>query len=76
MNKQTAESNLIDFIGRDEEIKILTNVLTSEYKFEEESYVLSLNAKFGDGKTTFLTQWEKYLKDNDYRSKTGFVTPS
>ena len=40
----------------------LTKVVTTFYPFYSEAFVLSLNAKFGSGKTTFLKMWQSYLQ--------------
>lgn len=39
----------------------LTKAISRLYSFSEEAYVLSLNAKFGSGKTTFLKMWKTDL---------------
>ena len=39
----------------------LTKAISNFYKFIDGAYVLSLNAKFGSGKTTFLKMWEHDL---------------
>jgi len=40
----------------------LTRVLTKFYPFYDEAFVLSLNARFGSGKTTFLKMWKHDLE--------------
>ncbi len=40
----------------------LTKIITTFYPFYDESFVLSLNAKYGSGKTTFLKMWREKLK--------------
>jgi hypothetical protein len=45
----------------------LTKAISKFYPFYEESYVLSLNAKFGSGKTTFLKMWKEDLESQDYK---------
>ncbi len=44
----------------------LTKAITTFHQFSDGAYVLSLNAKFGSGKTTFLKMWQHEL------SKKGF----
>ncbi len=44
----------------------LTMGITTFHPFVEEAYVLSLNAEFGEGKTTFLHMWQDYLEKNDH----------
>lgn len=39
----------------------LTKAISNFYKFIDGAYVLSLNAKFGSGKTTFLEMWKHDL---------------
>jgi len=43
----------------------LTKAVTTFYPFADGAYVLSLNAEFGAGKTTFLEMWTNELK-KDY----------
>ena len=44
----------------------LTTVISNFYPFYNEAFVLSLNAKFGAGKTTFLKMWQNQLKEDDF----------
>lgn len=44
----------------------LTAVISKFYPFYDEAFVLSLNAKFGSGKTTFLKMWEQQLKEDGF----------
>ncbi len=46
--------------------KRLTKAISAFYCFTDGAYVLSLNAKFGSGKTTFLKMWEQYLISEKY----------
>ena len=45
----------------------LTKAISNFYKFIDGAYVLSLNAKFGSGKTTFLKMWEHDLIQKDHK---------
>lgn len=45
----------------------LTKVLVNFSPLHHESYVLSLNAKFGSGKTTFLQMWKSKLIAKNYK---------
>ncbi len=45
----------------------LTKAITSFYPLAEEAYVLSLNAKFGSGKTTFLKMWQTDLTGQGFK---------
>lgn len=44
----------------------LTTVISTFHPFYDEAFVLSLNARFGSGKTTFLKMWQSQLIDNDF----------
>lgn len=44
----------------------LTTVISNFYHFYNEAFVLSLNAKFGAGKTTFLRMWQNQLQQEDF----------
>ncbi|MCA9465118.1 MAG: hypothetical protein KC643_06695 [Nitrospira sp.] len=44
----------------------LTTVIAKFYLFHDEAFALSLNAKFGSGKTTFLKMWQNQLKEDDF----------
>ena len=45
----------------------LTRVISTFYPFYDEAFVLSLNARFGSGKTTFLKMWENQLRADGYK---------
>ncbi len=45
----------------------LTSVINSFSPFYDEAYVLSLNAKYGAGKTTFLKMWQSQLENEGYK---------
>ena len=47
-----------DQLGRETIIKNLTKLI----KDLEQPFVISINAPWGTGKTTFINIWEKYLK--------------
>ncbi len=55
-----------DKLGRKEFADRLTAVITKFYPFHDEAFVLSLNAKFGAGKTTFLEMWKNQLMKADF----------
>lgn len=43
------------------------NVLTKFIEVVETPFVISLNAEWGQGKTTFLKMWKQHLINNDYK---------
>lgn len=45
----------------------LTTAISKFYVLEKEAYVLSLNAKYGSGKTTFLNMWKHELESQKYK---------
>lgn len=45
----------------------LTQAITTFYPFTKEAYVLSLNAFYGTGKTTFLKLWKSHLEDEGHK---------
>ena len=45
----------------------LTKAISNFYEFIDGAYVLSLNAKFGSGKTTFLKMWEHDLVQKGHK---------
>ena len=45
----------------------LKHAITTFYTFVEGAYVLSLNAKFGSGKSTFLKMWTQDLQADGYK---------
>lgn len=45
----------------------LTTAISRFYPFFDEAIVLSLNAKFGSGKSTFLKMWRHDLEKQDYK---------
>ncbi len=55
-----------DKFGRKQFSDRLTSVITTFYPFYDEAYVLSLNARYGAGKTTFLKMWANQLKASGY----------
>lgn len=54
-----------DCLNRKPFAEKLTQAITTFYAFEDDAYVLSLNASFGSGKTTFVHMWKNYLEDQD-----------
>lgn len=56
----------VDLFSRKEFADRLTTVITNFYPFYEEAFVLSLNAKYGSGKTTFLKMWANQLNTDGY----------
>ena len=57
-----------DLFGLKDFADRLKDSITRFSPFLKESYVLSINASFGSGKTTFLTMWQKTLKDQGYNA--------
>ena len=60
-----------DLLGRKTFAKQLTKLVKTSTAAHEEAFVLSLNAKFGSGKTYFLKLWKNYL---DTTNKGEFQT--
>lgn len=59
MNKMTFDD--YDKFQRKDFAEQLTKVIKTFYPFYKESFVLSLNATYGSGKTTFLKMWQEEL---------------
>ena len=51
-----------DLLGRKEPVEVLTHLIGSI----EGSCVLTVDAAWGAGKTTFLKMWSQYLRNNDF----------
>lgn len=51
-----------DLLDRKQSILILTNLL----KNLETPYTMSIDASWGNGKTTFLNMWKQHLKNEDF----------
>ncbi len=51
-------------LGREQYAEALTSVV-SNYK---KGFVLAINNKWGDGKSTFVQMWEKYLKQKTFKT--------
>lgn len=45
----------------------LTKVISTFYPYADDAFVLSLNASFGSGKTTFLEMWKHELESQGYK---------
>lgn len=45
----------------------LTSVISNFSPLHDESFVLSLNARYGSGKTTFLKMWQTKLEEDGYK---------
>lgn len=52
-----------DTFGRLPLAERLSEVITSFIPMHEKGYVLSLNSRFGTGKTTFIKMWKNYLDE-------------
>jgi len=65
MTEKTFEN--FDKLKRDVFAARLTKAITTFSPFYDESYVLSLNAAFGSGKTTFLEMWGNDLESERYK---------
>jgi len=52
-----------DALNRFENAEILTQLISTL----EEPYVISIDSKWGSGKTTFVRMWEQYLLNNGYK---------
>ena len=52
-----------DALNRFESAVILTQLISTL----EDSFVLSIDSKWGSGKTTFVKMWGQYLKNNAYK---------
>lgn len=55
-----------DKLDREKLADRLTKAVTTFYPFADGAYVLSLNAKYGSGKTTFLQMWKSKLTSAGY----------
>lgn len=53
-----------DRLNRKEDIEFLTSLINTL----SESFVISINAPWGTGKSTFLKMWEKYLENQEIKS--------
>lgn len=53
-----------DLLDREQYAKVLTNILENS----EEGFVLSINADWGYGKTTFVKMWEAMLQDKGFQT--------
>jgi Cdc6-like AAA superfamily ATPase len=53
-----------ELLGREEEIKNLTNIIQNV----EDPLVLAINAPWGTGKTTFIKLWRAYLEQQDQKT--------
>jgi hypothetical protein len=51
----------------------LTTAIETFYPFADGAYVLSLNAKFGSGKTSFLKMWQTHLDEQDPKFTTVYI---
>lgn len=63
MKQQTFED--YDKFNRKKFATQLTKIITTFHPFYEEAFVMSLNASYGSGKTTFLKMWKKYLEEKE-----------
>lgn len=52
-----------DVLKRAENAIILTQLISTI----NEPFVLSIDSKWGSGKTTFITMWKQYLENNEYK---------
>jgi len=52
-----------DCLKRKKFAEKLTQAITIDYAVEDDAYVLSLNASFGSGKTTFVNMWKHDLEN-------------
>ena len=51
-------------LEREEYAKVLTNIINSY----PNGFVLSINNKWGTGKTTFIKMWDKYLQKREFKT--------
>ena len=56
-----------DKLDREKFAENLTSSICSDYMLFDSSYVLSLNGKYGQGKTTFLQMWKEKLISENYK---------
>ena len=64
--EETKTFDKFDKFNRKPFAEQLTIAVSSFWQFEESAYVLSLNAPFGSGKTTFLEMWQEQLKSENF----------
>lgn len=69
----TIDFATFDKFGRKDFADRLTKVITAFYPFYSEAFVLSLNARFGSGKTTFLKMWQNQLEEDDKLFKVVYI---
>jgi hypothetical protein len=77
-NSIITEDNPISFentdkFNRREFAESLTRAIETFYAFEDGAYVLSLNAKYGTGKTTFLKMWQNLLASEKYKHNVIYI---
>lgn len=62
---QVPEENPFQFdaLNRSENAVILTKLISTI----NEPFVLSIDSKWGSGKTTFIRMWKQYLENNEYK---------
>lgn len=58
-----------DLLGREKYCRSLEDYLNIEHEFTDGSLVVSLNASFGQGKSTLLKMWENDLSDRRKKDK-------
>ncbi len=51
-----------DKLGREQYAKILTSLIENA----EDGFTMSIDAEWGNGKTTFVKMWQAYLQKNEY----------
>ena len=51
-----------DLLNRKQPVEILTNLLLNT----ENPYTISIDASWGNGKTTFLSMWKQHLRNQDF----------
>lgn len=56
-----------DLLGREETCEIWTKYIEDKFvERPDEPFVLALDSKWGDGKTTFLEMWRAYLAEKEF----------
>lgn len=62
-----------DKFNRKEFADKLTKTIKTFYPFYDDAFVLSLNAKFGSGKTTFLEMWKHDLEREKHNMEVIYI---
>ncbi len=65
LTKESRDPFEADCFGREELAKKLFNIINYNCPFIDDSFVISLNAPFGRGKTTFIRMFSEFLRQKE-----------